>query len=236
MPSNLSRRDLLKVGGALAATAAAPHIGLRGALGQTPKRGGTISLRLWDPPHFDPHLTISYKTNILYTFTHSRLLKYKAGPGVAPGSFILEGDLAESGPSPRPRTSCSRRASAGTQTAVNGRELTADDVKYTFDRFVSEKGNAYRSMMAPSTGRGRGQVHGQDDPQGPYVWFLDMVANPMALAIIAREAVEARRPQGARGGDRHRAVVLDGYRRMSVSPSSEPTTSCPACPISTRSR
>jgi ABC-type transport system substrate-binding protein len=31
---------------------------------------------------------------------------------------------------------------------VNGRELTADDVKYTFDRFVNEKGNAYRSMMA----------------------------------------------------------------------------------------
>ena len=48
MPSNLSRRDLLKAGGALAATAAAPHIGLHGALGQTPKRGGTISLRLWE--------------------------------------------------------------------------------------------------------------------------------------------------------------------------------------------
>src|SRR5258705_13912616 len=91
---SLSRRDLLKWGGAgLAAAATAPVV-WSPARAQSPKRGGTVSLRLWDPPHFDPHLTISYKTNVLYTFTHSRLLKYKAGPGVSPGTFTLEGDLA----------------------------------------------------------------------------------------------------------------------------------------------
>src|SRR6266581_9608942 len=96
MSSGLTRRALLKAGGAVAATVAGPSLGFRTAAAQAPKRGGTISLRLWDPPHFDPHLTISYKTNILYTFTHSRLLKYKAGPAVHPGTFTLEGDLAES--------------------------------------------------------------------------------------------------------------------------------------------
>ena len=84
MGLHLSRRDLLKAGGGAAAAAAVgPHLGLHGALAQSPKRGGTLTLRLWDPPHFDPHLTISYKTNIRYTFTHSRLLKHKAGPSVA---------------------------------------------------------------------------------------------------------------------------------------------------------
>ena len=61
-----------------------------------PKRGGTIVLRPWDPPHFDPYLQVSYKTHIVYSFTHNRLVKYKSGPGVVPGTFAIEGDLAES--------------------------------------------------------------------------------------------------------------------------------------------
>jgi len=77
----LSRRDLLKLGGlSLAATAVAPPP----ARGQTPRRGGTLTIRAWDPPHFDPFLTISYKTHVVLSFTHSRLLKHRAGPGVTP--------------------------------------------------------------------------------------------------------------------------------------------------------
>ena len=70
---DLSRRHVLKLGGiALAATAVRPSH----ARGQTPKRGGTLALRTWDPPHFDPFQTISYKTHIALSFTHSRLLKH----------------------------------------------------------------------------------------------------------------------------------------------------------------
>jgi ABC-type transport system substrate-binding protein len=101
----MSRRFLLKAGGsALAAAAAMPELGTAIAQTPTPKRGGTVSLRLWDPPHFDPHLTISYKINVLYTFSHSRLLKHKAGPGVVPGTFPIEGDLAESWTQPTETT------------------------------------------------------------------------------------------------------------------------------------
>src|SRR5213594_706064 len=218
MGHDLSRRDLLKAGGgAFAAAAIGPHLGLHGALGQTPKRGGTISLRLWDPPHFDPHLTISYKTNVLYTFTHSRLLKYKAGPGVSPGTFTLESDLAESWSQPNETTYVFKLRKGvrwHAKPPVNGRELTADDVKYTFDRFVNEKGNAYRSMMAALD-----KVEVVDKYtvkmtlKEPYVWFLDMVANPMALAIIAREAVEKlgdlKKPEAVIGTG---PWMLDSYR------------------------
>src|SRR5499427_2730462 len=194
MSARLSRRDLLKAGGALVVAAAGTPVGWRRAQAQTPKRGGTIALRLWDPPHFDLHQTISYKTNILHTFTHSRLLKYKAGPGVQPGSFFLEGDLAESWTQPTETTYVFKLRKGvrwHAKPPVNGRELTADDVKYTFDRFVNEKGNAYRNMMAALD-----KVDVVDKYtvkftlKEPYVWFLDMVANPMALAIIAKEAVE----------------------------------------------
>ena len=66
------------------------------AAAQTPKRGGTLSLRTWDPPHFDHILAHAYKTHVVISFTHSRLLRHKAGPGIRPGTLPIEGDLAES--------------------------------------------------------------------------------------------------------------------------------------------
>src|SRR5260370_42147933 len=87
-----SRRDLLKLGAGASALLAAPAV----ARAQTPKRGGTLSLRLWDPPHWDPHLTVSYKTHVLHTFSHSRLLKHRAGPSVAPGVFTPHADPGQS--------------------------------------------------------------------------------------------------------------------------------------------
>src|SRR3981081_998824 len=88
----LSRRDLLKLSGGAAAVLGAPTL----ARAQTPKRGGTLSLRLWDPPHWDPQLTVSYKTHILHTFTHSRLLRHKAGTSVALRALTLQADVAAS--------------------------------------------------------------------------------------------------------------------------------------------
>src|SRR3990170_8744577 len=126
----LSRRDLLKLGGlSLAATAVAPPA----ARGQSPKRGGTLTIRAWDPPHFDPFLTISYKTHVVLSFTHSRLLKHKAGPGVVPGTFPIEGDLAESWSQPSETTYVFKLRKGvrwQNKPPVNGRELTADDVVY----------------------------------------------------------------------------------------------------------
>ena len=132
---DFSRRDLLALSGlALAGTALRPS-----ALhAQTPKRGGTLTLRVWDPPHFDPYLVIAFKTQIVYSFTHSRLLKHKAGPSVTPGSFILEGDLAESWSQPSETTYVFRLRKGvrwHTKPPTNGRELTADDVVYSMDRF-----------------------------------------------------------------------------------------------------
>ena len=104
----ISRRVLI----GRATTAAA--LGPGRASAQTPKRGGTLSIRLWDPPHWDPYLTLAFRTQVPYTFTHSRLLRHKAGPGTLPGTFEYEGDLAESWTQPDERTyvsSCGRRTS-----------------------------------------------------------------------------------------------------------------------------
>ena len=189
--SAVTRRQWLGLtGGALAAATALPSAGWA----QTPKRGGTLNLRLWDPPHWDPQLQISYKTHTALTFTHSRLVKHKAGPSVQPGTFPIEGDLAESWTQPNDTTyvfKLRRGVKWHPKPPVNGRELTADDVVYSMDRFRTVKGNASAYMLASVD-----KVEAVDKYtvrftlKEPFVWFLDVLANPMAACIVAKEAVE----------------------------------------------
>ncbi len=219
VPSSVavSRRELLKWGGAgLAAAAAAPAL-WSPARAQAPKRGGTLSLRLWDPPHFDPHLTVSYKTHIALTFTHGRLLKHKAGPGIQPGTFPIEGDLAESWTQPNETTYVFKLRKGvrwQNKPPVNGRELTADDVVYSVERFRTIKGNANAYMLSSLD-----RVEAVDKYtvkvtlREPFVWLPDMLANPMAVAVVAKECVEKfgdlRKPETVVGTG---PWMLDSYR------------------------
>jgi peptide/nickel transport system substrate-binding protein len=188
---SLTRREMLALTGTtLAGAALTPGVGRA----QTPKRGGTLSLRLWDPPHFDHMLIISYKTNIALSFTHSRLVKQKAGPAIQPGTFPLEGDLAESWSQPNENTyvfKLRRGVRWHNKPPVNGRELTAEDVKYSIERFLTVKGNANAYML-----RSVDRVEAVDKYtvkftlKEPFAWFLDMLASPMAVAIVAKESIE----------------------------------------------
>ena len=208
-----SRRDVLKLGGLALATGLGPAA----ARGQSLKRGGTLTIRAWDPPHFDPFLTISYKTHVVLSFTHSRLLKHKAGPGVTPGTFPIEGDLAESWSQPS-ETSYVFKLRKGVRwhqkPPVNGRELTADDVVFSVEHFRSVKGNANAYML-----KSLDRVEALDRStvrftlKEPFSWFLDMLANPHAVAIVARECVEKfgdlKKPEAVVGTG---PWMLDGYR------------------------
>src|SRR5206468_3143493 len=189
-PMDLSRRHVLKLGGAaLVGTAVVPSH----ARGQTPKRGGTLALRTWDPPHFDPFQTISYKTHIALSFTHSRLLKHKAGPNVVPGTFAIEGDLAESWSQPNETTYVFKLRKGvcwHNKPPVNGRELTADDVKYTYERFLTITGNPNKPVLEYID-----RVEAIDKYtvkftlKEPNAWFLDLLASTSTW-IIAKECVE----------------------------------------------
>jgi peptide/nickel transport system substrate-binding protein len=210
----LSRRDLLTLGGlTLAGATLAPT----SSRAQTPKRGGTLSVRAWDPPHFDPMLTVSYKTHVALSFTHSRLLKHRAGPGVQPGTFPVEGDLAESWAQPNETTylfKLRRGVRWHPKPPVNGRELTADDVVYSVERFLQVKGNANAYML-----RSVDKVEAVDRDtvrfslKEPFAWFLDMLANPLAVAIVAKECVEKfgdlKKPEAVVGTG---PWMLDSYR------------------------
>src|SRR5216683_8096532 len=141
----MSRRSLLHTGLAAGATLSLWPLhrppALWGAEAGQPKRGGI--LRVWgsDPPHFDPHLTVNNKTHSTLSFVHSTLLRHKLGPGIQPGTFIVEPHLAERWESPDDTTYVFHLRKGVTwhnRPPVNGRELVAEDGKFTYDRFRTE--------------------------------------------------------------------------------------------------
>ena len=73
--SRLSRRDVLKAGLAAGATLSAWPLRspttLWGAEAGQPRRGGTLRVRGFDPPNFDPHLTVAGFTQSTVGFVYS---------------------------------------------------------------------------------------------------------------------------------------------------------------------
>jgi peptide/nickel transport system substrate-binding protein len=190
----LTRRELLKAGGALAAVAAAPALGSDLAAAQTPQRGGTFRFAMQlDPQGFDPHATISFVTMIPLSFSHSRLVKVKAGPSVRPGTYPIEPDVAESWTQQNETTyvfKLRKDVRWHPRPPLNGRELTAEDVKFTYDRFIGTPGNGNRPVLHMIE---RVEVVDRHTVRfrlkEPSVWFIDALASTSTW-IVARECVE----------------------------------------------
>jgi peptide/nickel transport system substrate-binding protein len=159
-----------------------------------------------DPIGFDPHLTLSFKTMTTLSYTHSRLVKIKAGSAVAPNTLPVEGDLAESWSQPGETTyvfQLRKGVRWHPKAPLNGRELTAGDVKFSYERFLGTRANPNRNVLevvdridAPDRYTVRFTL------REPYAWFVDALASTTTW-IVAREAVEKfgdlRRPEACIG-------------------------------------
>ena len=191
---SLTRRELLKAGGALAVAAAAPTAKPIAAIAQMPKRGGTLRLTFQaDPLHFDPHQTLSFVTMVPLSFAYSRLVKVKAGPSVKPMTYPVEPDLAESWTQLSDTTYIFKLRKGvrwHNKPPVNGRELTADDVKYTYNRFLTITGNPNKPVLEYID-----RIEAVDKHtvkftlKEPNAWFLDLLASTSTW-IIAKECVD----------------------------------------------
>src|SRR5215831_17828711 len=196
---NLSRRNVLKLAATLSRASAigpaAALLGLDAAQAQTPKRGGIFRIRGEDPVSgLDPHLVVNHHriaTNL--SFTHSRLVRIKSGAQVKPNTLPIEPDLAESWSQPNDTTFVFKLRKGvrwHNKPPVNGRELTAEDVKYTYERFLTIKGNGNKpalEMVDRIEALDRYTV--KFTLAEPFAWFLDALASTSTW-IIAKEAVE----------------------------------------------
>jgi len=123
-----------------------------------------------------------------------------------PGTFTVEPHLAERWEEPDDLTyvfHLRRGVTWHNKPPLNGRELVADDVKFTFDRFLTEKANILASSSSPWTG-----VEVVDRYtvkfvlKEPFVWLPYRVADSSGMWIIAPEVVESwdlKKPESAIG-------------------------------------
>jgi peptide/nickel transport system substrate-binding protein len=194
----LRRRDLLHAslmaGAALSTWSLCGAPVLWGAEARPPKRGGILRVRGLDPPHFDPHLTLNVRTNATLSFAYSTLVRYQVGVDVPPGTFIVEPHLAERWEQPDDTTYIFHLRQGITwhnKPPVNGRELVAEDVKFTFDRFRAEPANPLRFTLESVE---RIEVVDRYTVKflltEPFVWLLNVLANPYSTWIIAPEVVQ----------------------------------------------
>ena len=189
----VTRRSLLRLGGAaLAGAAVAPHLVSGPVRAQTPKRGGTINVRVWDPPHLDPYLhdLVQDPHRVLVHAQPARQAqgRPRRGPGHVsdrgrPGRVVEPAerdDVCLQAPS--------RRAVAA-KPPVNGRELTAEDVVYSFERFRTVKGNANASCC-PWTRWRRSTSTPCVHAEGALRLVPRHARQPDGRAIVASECVE----------------------------------------------
>jgi len=137
---------------------------------------------------------------------YSTLLRHKFGPGIQPGTFIVEPHLAEWWEALDDTTyvfHLRQGVKWHHKPPVNGRELVAEDVKFTCDRFLTEKAHADHYVLEAVD---RVEVIDRYTVRfllkEPFVWLVDMLANPR-MWIIAREMVEKfgdlKKPESAIG-------------------------------------
>src|ERR671924_364619 len=194
----LSRRELLQAGLAAGAMLSTwplyrPSV-LWGAEAGQPRRGGILRVRGFDPPHFDPHIATAAFTQSTLSFVYSKLVRHKVGADVEPGSFIVEPDLAERWEELDDTTyvfHLRQGVKWHNKPPANGRELVADDVKFTYDRFLTEKANGNRYLLDSVD---RIEVVDRYTVKfvlkEPFVGFINVLAYPTSTWIVAPEVAQ----------------------------------------------
>ncbi len=131
--------------GSAGGAAGTPNVGARNRVA-TPssaqvKTGGRISYPTpSEPPDLDPRLTLSYGLHNFVSSIHNRVVRTVQGAEANVNTdFTLKGDLADKWEQPDPATltfSLVQGVTFHNKPPVNGRELTSQDLKNTFEGYA----------------------------------------------------------------------------------------------------
>lgn len=165
--------------------------------GGTPYYGGHAL-----EPNNDPPSNWDFFNSLMHSHTgrsHQRLMRNKYGPGAHMERLDtdkdFEGDLALEARPARDFSYWDFPIRPGTRfhdiPPVNGRELTADDVKYSFDRYLT---SLHRGELVAYLDRVEvlDRYTARFHMKRPIFWWPNIVANP-AFAIVAPEHAEGDR-------------------------------------------
>src|SRR5881397_3964510 len=177
-----------------AAAAAAPYPDWSAASPKTPKRGGVLTrASAWDPPVIDPRHTQSVGLFQFAGLTSNRLVRHPfSDEATNPNDLTLKGDLAESWSANADHRVWTFKLRQGLKwqnvAPLNGRELTAADIKYCYEQYAKEGVQAFTFQ----------EIEGMETPdkytlrvhlKSPNVLFAHNLAEPVAV-IFPREVLE----------------------------------------------
>jgi ABC-type transport system substrate-binding protein len=166
-----------------------------GATGGTPKYGGTIrTMTTLVERNLDPQMRDGAMPGLGNDVCYSQLLTYKWGPDLKPMTYIPQGDLAESWTQPDEMTYLFKmRPGAKWQNIapVNGREVSAEDVIYSYQRaqslrVYSPRFTGISKLEAPD------KLTLKVTLDKPNPDLLSTLAEPTGTQIIAKEVVDQR--------------------------------------------
>jgi len=159
-----------------------------------PKNGGIINIRnSCAPPHLDPHQTlITCYHGSSAGLAYDGLLMYEMSEKASPLDFNVVPNLAESWANPDPKTytfKLRQGAKFHNIPPVNGREVTAQDAVYSFNR-MSTRGWVNSSMFTMvDKWEAVDKSTVKATLKNPSASFLNLVANGYSV-IVAKEAVD----------------------------------------------
>jgi peptide/nickel transport system substrate-binding protein len=207
MPTRVNRREFLThvaVGtavltagsslGPASAQTASPYPDWIAASTKPQKRGGSMArASAWDPPVIDPRHTQSVGLYQFAGLVHNRLVRYPLSDEASgPGDLTLKGDLAESWQTSADNRVWTFKIRKGVKwqnlPPLNGRELTAADVKYCYEAYAKEGVQAFTFQ----------EIEGMETPdkhtlrihlKTPNTLFAQNLAEPVAV-IFSKEVLE----------------------------------------------
>ncbi|PYM18917.1 MAG: hypothetical protein DMD78_26350, partial [Candidatus Rokuibacteriota bacterium] len=169
---------------ALMAAGAAP------AAAQTPKRGGIFHVPAPEPPSLDPHQIAGFSTHLYASPVYGHLVRFPAGPEAKDSAdHRIMPDIAEKWEYTTPTTlvfTLRKGIRFHKKPPVNGREVTAEDVKFSLERFRAK--SPLRSRLEPVQ-----SIDVLDRYtvrlvlREPFAPLLNHLANPAHCAIMPRE-------------------------------------------------
>jgi peptide/nickel transport system substrate-binding protein len=160
---------------------------------QTPKRGGVLRIADREAPNLDPHLAVSFLTQSWASMVYGQLVRYAHGPEQKhPADFTIVPDLAEKWEYKSPTVidfTLRKGVKFHNKPPVNGREVTAEDAKYSIARFRTKSAFRARFDVVQSVDvvdRYTLRVTLKE----PFAPFLNHLAAATYVAILPREVEE----------------------------------------------
>jgi peptide/nickel transport system substrate-binding protein len=163
------------------------------SVGEKPKYGGTVRLAEREPPNLDPHLSVSFLTQNAASLVYNGLVRLSYNhEQKSPTDLTILPDLAERWEQVDDKTLVfylRKGVKFHNKPPVNGREVKAQDVKYSMERFAAKSG--FRSRIDEVE-----RIEVVDDynvkivTKNPYAPLLTHLASPSYHVILPKEAEE----------------------------------------------